>query len=574
MKKMTMRFTRWNKKIIKEELLMKKKLMATLLAIALLATCLAGCSNSTDDKTTAADNKTTVAPSGDKTTEGGEATTAEAEDITLKVWLCIKASNKIVEPSEIEVIKQIDEEIGVTTEWTVIKADAWDTQLTLMMNSGEYPDLIISRNGKVDVAAYGVDQGILVPVEDLVAEYMPNYTDRIAECDYDPTVSLKASDGHTYTIGYMSAEDISVWALYYLNQAWLKNLNLQTPTNVEQLTDVLRAFKTQDPNGNNKADEIPLTLTMDIGGTANSGIGQMLPLFGIPFGGANSWLYVDDDAQVQFIPTQDGFRKCMEWLHTLYVEELLDIEALSQDNAALTRKLEDNVVGFCTLWRAANGTTFAETAGKDLALWTPGEGAVIYHYLELASPRVYLTKTNAYPEKTVQWLNSYIDTENMATAMYGRQNQEKNPDYAGWYYTEDNKIATHTPTGTAPVLNDYLSGNGLFFAPGPYKTATMVNSANAIERTEASNVYENADILQKYSNDYLKTVALTPEQSEEKTLMEADMNTAIKEYIAKFIMEGVSDSKWYEFVGIMNSIGCDDYVDMHQEALDTLGLNK
>ena len=56
--------------------------------------------------------------------------------------------------------------------------------------------------------------------------------------------------------------------------------------------------------------------------------------------------------------------------------------------------------------------------------------------------------------------------------------------------------------------------------------------------------------------------------------MEADMNSAIKEYIAKFIMEGVSDSKWYEFVGIMNSIGCDDYVDMHQEALDTLGLNK
>lgn len=553
---------------------MKKKLMATLLAIALLATCLTGCSNSTDDKTTAADNKTTGASVGEKTTEDGEETTAEAEDITLKVWLCIKANNKIVEPSEIEVIQKIDKEIGVTTEWTVIKSDAWDTQLTLMMNSGEYPDVIISRNGKVDVAAYGVDQGILIPVEDLVAEYMPNYMDRIAECDYDPTVSLKEADGHTYTIGYMSAEDISVWSLYYLNQAWMNNLKLQTPTNVEQLTEVLRAFKTMDPNGNNKADEIPITMSMDLSGTTNRGLGLMLPLFGIPFGGEKSWLYVDNDAQVQFIPTQDGFRECMEWLHTLYVEELLDVETLTQGNDAITRKLEDNVVGFCTLWNAAYATTFAETAGKDLALWTPGEGSTIYHYLELASPRVYLTKTNAYPEKTVQWLNAYIDTENMYTAMYGKQNQEKNPDYAGWYYTEDKKIEVHTPTGTAPALNDYLSGNGLYFAPGPYKTATMVKSAAGNERTEASNVYENANILQKYSNDYLKMIAFTADQNNEKTLIEADMGTAIKEHIAKFIMEGVTDSKWYEFVGIMNQIGCDRYVDLYQEALDTLELDK
>lgn len=553
---------------------MKKKLMATLLAIALLATCLAGCSNSSDDKTTAADNKTTVAPSGDKTTEGGEETTVEAEDITLNVWLCIKANNKIVDPSEIEVLKQIEEEVGVKVEWTVIKSDAWDTQLTLMMNSSEYPDVIMSRNGKVDVVAYGVDQGILIPVEEVAEQYIPNYTDRIAMENYDPTASLRQSDGHTYSLGYMSAENISVWSLYYLNQTWMNNLKLQTPTTVDQLTNVLRAFKTQDPNGNSKADEIPLTLTMDIGGTTTDGIGHMLSLFGIPFGGANSLLYVDNDAQVQFIPTQDGFRKCMEWLHTLYAEELLDIEALSQDSDAITRKLEDNVVGFCTLWRAANGTTFKDTAGKDLALWTPGEGAMVYNYLELASPRVYLTKANKNLEKTGEWLNALLDTENMFTIMYGKQNQDKNVDYAGWYYQEDGLIAQHTATGTAPELNDYLSGNTIFFAPGSYKAQTMVFSAANLERSEASDVYENANILQKYSNDYLKTVALTPDQSEEKTLMEADMNSAIKEYIAKFIMEGVSDSKWYEFVGIMNSIGCDDYVDMHQEALDTLELNK
>ena len=35
---------------------------------------------------------------------------------------------------------------------------------------------------------------------------------------------------------------------------------LDMPTNTEELKDVLKAFKTQDPNGNGKADEIPMSL--------------------------------------------------------------------------------------------------------------------------------------------------------------------------------------------------------------------------------------------------------------------------------------------------------------------------
>ena len=90
---------------------------------------------------------------------------------------------------------------------------------------------------------------------------------------------------------------------------------------------MLRAFKDGDPNGNGEADEIPLEAHLD---TGFYGISYMLPLFGVPVN-ESTWLYIDDDKKVQFAPTQEGFRKCMEWLNMCYTEGLLDPEAASQD---------------------------------------------------------------------------------------------------------------------------------------------------------------------------------------------------------------------------------------------------
>ena len=44
----------------------------------------------------------------------------------------------------------------------------------------------------------------------------------------------------------------------WINKTWLDKLNLEMPTDNESLYKVLMAFKTQDPNGNGEADEIPL----------------------------------------------------------------------------------------------------------------------------------------------------------------------------------------------------------------------------------------------------------------------------------------------------------------------------
>ena len=74
------------------------------------------------------------------------------------------------------------------------------------------------------------------------------------------------------------------------------------------------------------------------------------PLFGLPCD-PDKWIYIDDDKKVQFLATQDGFRDCMEWLHMLYEEGLVDPEIVSQDFNTVETKLKEGNVGFFTAWR-------------------------------------------------------------------------------------------------------------------------------------------------------------------------------------------------------------------------------
>ena len=108
---------------------------------------------------------------------------------------------------------------------------------------------------------------------------MPNFTSRRDAEDNDPTVSLVASDGKIYSVGYLVGQNINTNQHFFINQEWLDALNLETPKNVDELTEVFRAFKTGDPNGNGEADEIPLEMGLD---TGFNGIRYMLPLFGLP----------------------------------------------------------------------------------------------------------------------------------------------------------------------------------------------------------------------------------------------------------------------------------------------------
>lgn len=476
--------------------------------------------------------------------------------------LAIRDSDTMIAPEQMPAVQRLDELTGIKTEWEVIKGADWSTKLNLMFASGDYPDVIIAPNLDVDDEEYGVSQQLLIPLDALIDQYMPTYNERVNAEDDDPTVSLVASDGQTYAVGYLVGQNINTNQHYFINQEWLDALNLETPTDVETLTEVLRKFKTDDPNGNGQADEVPLEMGLD---TGFYGIRYILPLFGIPCD-PEKWIYIDDNKKVQFAATQDGFRECMEWVSMCYKEGLVDAELMSQDLNTIETKLKAGDIGFFAAWRL-KAMGFDEGVAKDCVFWLPDSSTSCYRYLEVARPAAFITSTNQNVEATMRWLDATLETETQFSLYYGEQDAT---DGTGWAYNENGKIDSIND-GTVEIRN-YLDCNTMFFAPGKYLSDTFNMPEQRVEKTEYSLKSDEAGIIQKYSNDYLDMAPLTSEQLQSSALTETDINNAVVENIANFVVNGVTDDSWNSFVSMFDGMGVADYVKMYQEAIDRMDI--
>ena len=148
----------------------------------------------------------------------------------------------------------------------------------MMMVSGEYPDAIVYKwaTAPGGIASY-IDDGIIQDLTPYVETCMPNFW-RILEENPSIKKDVVTDEGRIYAIPYIRLDEaLCVYQGPVIRQDWLDKLGLKTPKNTEELYQVLKAFKEQDPNGNGQADEIP----MGANGFDNvSGVGPLLWAFG------------------------------------------------------------------------------------------------------------------------------------------------------------------------------------------------------------------------------------------------------------------------------------------------------
>lgn len=541
---------------------MRKKVLSVILAAAMAVSCLAGCGAKKEVNESGSTAGTEGQAPDDNFNETGYPIVKEP--ITLKVMLGIRDIDSFIDINDMPGVKTLEEKTGIHVEWEVIKGADWETKLNLAFASGDYPDVIMYTSGTVDKEEFGVTQKLLIPLDELTEKYMPTYTERTNAEDNDPTMGLVASDGQRYSVGFLMAQNINTEQHFFINQTWLNNLGLETPTTLDALTEVLRAFKTGDPNGNGEQDEVPLEMGLD---TGFYGIRFMLPMFGVPCETGKKWIYIDDNKKVQMAATQEGFRQCMEWLHELYSEGLVDAEMISQDINTIETKLKEGNAGFFTAWRLS-AMGWDDGVEKDCVLYIPtapeGKKASLNRTLELAKNGAYVTIKNQYVPETMRWLDAMLETEIMSTMYYGKEGE-------GWKHADNGKLDT-IPRDTTGVL-DYLGTSTMFYAPAKYISETYNMASNRVEKTEYCREYEKAGVIQKYSNNYLKMAPLTSEQLQNSSLVETDINNAVVENVAGFIANGVTDDNWNAFVKLFDDMGIADYIKMYQDAIDQMDFN-
>ena len=165
---------------------------------------------------------------------------AVAEDKVNLTAFQYTLENQSTDFNDLWFFQQIEEKTNTHVDFTMVKDGDFQTQLNLMFISGKYMDMIL--RGSTDIEDYGVNQGLLMPLDEYITEdIMPNYVSRLNLNNAGD--SIPASDGHSYYIGYLIAQNVNHNGTWYINTTLLDQLGLEVPTTIDEYTNVLRKFK-------------------------------------------------------------------------------------------------------------------------------------------------------------------------------------------------------------------------------------------------------------------------------------------------------------------------------------------
>jgi putative aldouronate transport system substrate-binding protein len=228
--------------------------------------------------------------------------------------------------------QHVEEKFNINFEF---QTTTWDgaaakEQRKIALAGGDYPELFllipwVDKFSASEMIQYG-KQEVLLPLNDLIKEHAPNLQ-KVLDSHQEFKAMATAPDGNIYAMPQLiECFHCSYGAKFWIQNTWLKDLNLEMPKTTEEFREVLKAFKTKDPNGNKKADEIPLT------GATNISIVPYL---------MNAFIYDDSQSRIivengklKYAPIQTEWKDGVAYLRSLYDEGLIDPGAFTQNQDA------------------------------------------------------------------------------------------------------------------------------------------------------------------------------------------------------------------------------------------------
>jgi putative aldouronate transport system substrate-binding protein len=204
--------------------------------------------------------------------------------------------------------KEAAKRTNVSFDWQMAAADATNP-VDLVMASGDLPDTFwgITPTQAVD---YG-QQGALAPLNDLIANYCPNFTSLMNQ-NPDLRPQITAPDGNIYFFPRVLLEpETRNFSGFIIRQDWLDEVGMTTPETTDDLYAVLTAFKQKDAKRYPLTwDARPLMWAFGSGGR----------------GAAQATDFSHEGNEIRYAALEPGFADGLAYLNKLYAEGLLDPE--------------------------------------------------------------------------------------------------------------------------------------------------------------------------------------------------------------------------------------------------------
>ncbi|MFG2073231.1 hypothetical protein [Nonomuraea maritima] len=496
------------------------------------------------------------------------------------------------------VTKFVSDKFKIQFRWQTTTYDAGPARekRQVALASGDYPDMFflipwVDSFSQAEVLKLG-QQGVAVPLEGLIKEHAPNIQKAL-----DAIPALKematAPDGHIYALPqwadcYHCTYPDKLW----INTAWLKKLNLEMPKTTEDLRTVLKAFKTQDPNGNGEADEIPMTTAV-----ANS---TLLPYLMSAFAyspvgtnnGVRGLLVLNGD-KVDTPVDKDAWREGLTYIASLYKDGLIDPASFTQ-NADALQAIGDNpkavTIGSSPVLHPGIFGHLGAEDGRDkqydAAPPLTGPGGKSYTGLQYPSSGngfAFMLTNKAGKEAQLAAIKmlDYIYTDE------GQLQTWAGPEGVGWKKPESGDIALDenatpmykTVPGAEKPKNtswDALAqyNNTLAFRNAQVVPKDVYSEAGYERRLfEATKLYEgHEDKAQVFPTTSVWT---DPANAAELATLKTNLDSYVTQYQLGFITGSKNiDTEWDAFVQGLDGVGMKRYLELNQQAYDKYKAGK
>lgn len=306
--------------------------------------------------------------------------------------------------------------------------DEWAKAKQAMLQGGEMPDVLFKAEMTVSETQALYEAGKLIDLKPYIAAHMPNLASLLAaHPEWEKAITLENGAIAALPMINELQSNNAMW----INGTWLDTLGLSAPTTAEELTEVLRAFRDKDPNGNGKKDEIPVTF-----------MGMWdLRYLGHAFGlvANDYYVYQDEAGQVQSILTKDENRAFLTWLNQLWQENLLSHQGFTTADSLriITDKDAKMTYGLMLAPTPLSLVPAAALEQYDLLMPLVHNGKQIYRDTlgDVTRGTFAVTSACSDPVAVLKWADYLYSEEGCVLAQAGEEDVDfaRNAD-GSWYW--------------------------------------------------------------------------------------------------------------------------------------------
>lgn len=535
---------------------MKKstRIFTLALVLALCLGVLAGCGGGGGEKNAAAEDSGEFPPE---------------ETVTLS-FLTHAPPFAPQDPNEKPITQRIQDETNIQIDWTCYVDDQFAEKKQLALAQKKLPDAVFSADmSQYDLLRYAKD-GTIIAVEDLIDEHMPNLK-KVLDDNPEYRALITAPDGHIYSFPWIEELGTGKEAIQaiggkpWINQTWLDELNLAMPTTIDELTDVLKAFRDENPEGRNNVLPMSFMLAED---NPNEGVSILLSSFG--FGDNPEHYVVNNDKKVVYTLADEGIIPGFEWLNSLYEDNLIDPEVFTHDWGTYAAKGNSGRYGVCVGWDCADIAT-----SDDYVPLPPLEGpdgninVTRQNAMGLDVGSAVITSTNAYPILTAKYIDYMYDPMQSIQNNWGTYGDEGD----NIFELTDEGTLKHLsiPEGVSPWelrCNTNLSGPLAVLSDYYGVYTTLPDDAKAI-----------MDIVQDTYAPYMQMdynyppVFMNIDDQTRITQIETDLKPFVNSKRSEWIMNGNVSDEWDNYIDELEGKGITEYVELKQKGLDEYFAN-